>query len=122
MSGLSVDQYAADHAVRGLSDVMDHRPPDHRALVPVTGLVLLPQIRWRGAIIRMRLTAYARRQVIAIEGRRLGRPQHVQRQQLAGAFRKFVIAAAQRGFWGGGPNCILCSERGMNCGPRSWRD
>jgi hypothetical protein len=49
----------------------------------LTGLLLLPLIRWRGAIIRMRLTAYAR-QVIAIEGRRRGRSRQVQRRQLAG--------------------------------------
>jgi hypothetical protein len=49
----------------------------------LTGLVLLPYINWRGAIIRKRLIDYAR-QVIAIEGRRRGRSQQVRRQQLAG--------------------------------------
>ncbi len=47
------------------------------------GLVLLPFINWRSAIVRMRLISYAR-QVIAVEGRRRGRSREVQRQQLAG--------------------------------------
>jgi ABC-type multidrug transport system fused ATPase/permease subunit len=60
------------------------------------GIILLPFINWRGAIIRMRLIAHARG-VIAIEGRRHGRPQRVQRQQLTGV-TEFVtqhIAAAR---------------------------
>ncbi len=61
------------------------------------GLVPLPLISWRGAVVRMRLINRAR-QVIAIEGRRHGRSQQVQRQQLAGA-TNFVtrhIGAARR--------------------------
>jgi hypothetical protein len=48
------------------------------------GLVLLPVIGWRGAILRARLIARAR-QAIAVEGKRRGRPQAVRRQQLDGA-------------------------------------
>jgi hypothetical protein len=52
------------------------------------GLVLLPVIGWRGAALRMRLVAHARR-VIAVEGKRRGRSQKVRRRQLAGV-RDFV--------------------------------
>jgi hypothetical protein len=48
-----------------------------------TGLVLLPLIAWRGAVVRMRLLSYARH-VIGVEGKRRGRSQKVQRQQFAG--------------------------------------
>jgi hypothetical protein len=61
------------------------------------GIILLPFIKWRGAIIRMQLIADARR-VIAIEGRRRGRSQRVQRQQLTGV-TEFVtqhIGAARK--------------------------
>jgi hypothetical protein len=61
------------------------------------GSILLPFIRLRGTIVRRRLVRYAR-QVIAVEGRRCGRSQKVQRQQLAGV-REFVsqhVGAAQR--------------------------
>ncbi len=47
------------------------------------GVVLLPVISWRGATLRTRLIARARR-VIAVEGKRRGRSQAVRRQQLAG--------------------------------------
>jgi hypothetical protein len=47
------------------------------------GIILLPFINWRGAIIRMRLIAHAQG-VIAIEGRRRRRSQRVQRHQLTG--------------------------------------
>jgi hypothetical protein len=69
----------------------------------LVGLVLLPFINWRGAIVRRRLIGDAR-QVIAMEGRRRGRPQRVQRRQRAGvtefvtqhirAARKAAIFAA----------------------------
>jgi hypothetical protein len=49
-----------------------------------TGLLTLPLIRWRGALIRTQMINYAR-QVIAIEGRRHRRSRDVQRRQLAGA-------------------------------------
>jgi hypothetical protein len=61
------------------------------------GLIMLPFINSRGAIVRMRLIGCAR-QVIAIEGRRRGRSQRVQRQQLAGV-TEFVtqrIGAARK--------------------------
>jgi hypothetical protein len=61
------------------------------------GSVLLPFVRLRGVIVRRRLVRYAR-QVIAVEGRRCGRSQKVQRQQLEGV-REFVsqhITAAQQ--------------------------
>jgi hypothetical protein len=61
------------------------------------GSILLPFVRLRGTLVRRRLVRYAR-QVIAVEGRRCGRSQKVQRQQLAGV-REFVsqhIGAAQR--------------------------
>jgi hypothetical protein len=61
------------------------------------GFLLLPFVSVRGTIVRRRLVRYAR-QVIAVEGRRRGRSQKVQRQQLAGA-SEFVsqhIAAAQQ--------------------------
>jgi hypothetical protein len=49
----------------------------------LAGLVLLPYINWRGALLRKRLLDYAR-QLIALEGQRRGRSKRVQRQQLAG--------------------------------------
>jgi hypothetical protein len=49
----------------------------------IAGLVLLPLVGWRGAVIRRQLIAYARR-VIAIEGKKRGRSRKVQRVQLAG--------------------------------------
>jgi hypothetical protein len=49
-----------------------------------TGLVMLPLINWRGAIVRMQVIGAARH-IIAVEGKRRGRSQKVQRQQLAGA-------------------------------------
>jgi hypothetical protein len=61
------------------------------------GLVLLPFVNWRGAIVRRQLISYAR-QVIAVEGRRRGRSREVQRQQLAGV-AEFVtrhIGAARK--------------------------
>jgi hypothetical protein len=63
----------------------------------LAGLVLLPMIGWRGAIVRMRMIAHARR-VIAVEGKRRGRSQKLQRQQLAGV-KDFVtqhIGAAKK--------------------------
>ena len=50
----------------------------------LAGLVLLSMIGWRGAVLRVRLIAHARH-VIAVEGKRRGRSQKVQSQQLAGA-------------------------------------
>ncbi len=61
------------------------------------GLVLLPLIGWRGTVVRMRLMACAQH-VIAVEGRRRGRSQKIQRQQLAGV-KSFVtqhIGAAKK--------------------------
>jgi hypothetical protein len=48
----------------------------------LAGFVLLPVISWRGAVLRMRLVADARR-VIALEGKRFGRSRWVRCQQLA---------------------------------------
>jgi len=61
------------------------------------GLVLLAFINGRGTFVRMQLIAHAR-QVIAVEGRRRGRPQRVQRRQLNGV-TEFVtrhIGAARK--------------------------
>ena len=60
-------------------------------------LVLLPLMNWRGFIVRMRLIAHARH-VIAVEGKRRGRSQKVQRQQLAGVtdFVTQHVGAARR--------------------------
>jgi hypothetical protein len=61
------------------------------------GFIMLPFIHGRGAILRVRLIHYAR-QVIAIEGRRYGRSQKVQRRQIAGV-TEFVtrhIGAARK--------------------------
>jgi hypothetical protein len=49
----------------------------------VSGLFLLPVISWRASVVRTRLIAYAR-QVIAVEGKRLGWSRSVRRRQLAG--------------------------------------
>ncbi len=48
----------------------------------LAGLVFVPVISLRGAAVRMRLIADAR-QVMAVEGKRLGRSRRVRRQQLA---------------------------------------
>jgi hypothetical protein len=63
----------------------------------LAGLLLLPYIHGRGALLRKRLLDYARK-VIAIEGRRHGRSQRVRRQQLAGVteFVTQYIGAARR--------------------------
>jgi hypothetical protein len=63
----------------------------------LAGLVLLPVISWRGAVVRMRLIAYARH-VIVVEGKRRGRSQKVQRQQLAGVtnFVTQYVGAAKK--------------------------
>jgi hypothetical protein len=49
----------------------------------VSGLFLLPVISWRASVVRARLIAYAR-QVIAVEGKRLGWSRSARRRQLAG--------------------------------------
>jgi hypothetical protein len=61
------------------------------------GLVMLPLIHWHGAVVRMRVVSAARH-VIAVEGKRRGRSQKVQRQQLAGvtAFVTQHIGAARK--------------------------
>lgn len=61
------------------------------------GFILLPVVHWRGALIRAQLLNYAR-QVIAVEGRRRGRSQQVQRRQIEGV-TEFVtrhIGAARK--------------------------
>ena len=49
----------------------------------LAGFFLLPVISVRGTVVRMRLIADAR-QVIEVEGKRLGHPRRIRRQQLAG--------------------------------------
>jgi hypothetical protein len=49
----------------------------------LAGLMLLPVISWRAHMVRARLIADAR-QVIAVEGKRIGWSRKVRRQQLAG--------------------------------------
>lgn len=61
------------------------------------GLILLPIITWRGAVLRKQLISYAHH-VIRAEGKRLGRSRNVQRMQLAGT-TEFVtrhIGAAKK--------------------------
>jgi hypothetical protein len=61
------------------------------------GLILLPLINFRAAILRKQLIAYAHH-VITVEGKRRGRPQHIQRLQLEGT-TEFVtrhIGAAKK--------------------------
>jgi hypothetical protein len=63
----------------------------------LAGLVLLAIIGWRGAVVKMRLIAFAQRAIV-VEGRRRRRPQKVQRQQLAGVtdFVTRHVGAAKR--------------------------
>jgi hypothetical protein len=62
-----------------------------------TGLAMLPLIHWHGAVVRMRVIGTARH-VIAVEGKRRGRSQKIQRQQLAGVttFVTQHISAARK--------------------------
>ena len=63
----------------------------------LAGLVLLPLMRLRGAVVRRRLITDVG-EVIAVEGWRAGRPRSVQRRQLARVadFVKFHVAAVER--------------------------
>jgi hypothetical protein len=64
---------------------------------PFAGLISLPIINLRAAILRKQLIAYAQH-VISVEGKRRGRPQHIQRLQLEGT-TEFVtrhIGAAKK--------------------------
>ena len=63
----------------------------------VFGLLQLPLVWARGAVLRVRLMVFAR-QVIAVEGRRCGRSRQVQDRQLAGVdeFVSLHLAAARR--------------------------
>jgi hypothetical protein len=78
---IGADPSVADRMVAQLNSFAQHGTAAPRGAV--AGLFLLPVIGWRGAIVRVRLIAYARH-VIAVEGKRRGRSQKVQRQQLAG--------------------------------------
>jgi hypothetical protein len=78
---LGSDAAVADRMVAQLNAYAQLGTASRTALA---GLVLLPFINSRGAIVRMQLIGTAR-QVIAVEGRRCGRPQKVQRRQLKGA-------------------------------------
>jgi len=63
----------------------------------LAGLILLPIITLRGAVLRKRLITYAH-YVISVEGKRRGRSRHIQRMQVAGA-TEFVtrhIGAAKK--------------------------
>jgi hypothetical protein len=59
----------------------------------LTGLVLLPVMSWRGAVVRMQLIADARR-VIAVQGKRLGQSPKVRRQRLAGVANLVTLHVA----------------------------
>lgn len=63
----------------------------------LTGLLRVPVVWCRGAILRVRLMSFAR-QVIAVEGRRCGRSQKVQSRQVAGVdeFVSQHLVAARR--------------------------
>jgi hypothetical protein len=78
---LGTDGLIADSMVAQLNAFSQAATSGPRGIF--TALVLLPLMNWRGSIVRMRLIARARH-VIAVEGRRRGRSQKVQRQQLAG--------------------------------------
>jgi hypothetical protein len=91
---LGSEAEVADRMVAQLNAYAQLGTASRSALI---GIILLLFINWRGAIIRMRLIAHARG-VIAIEGRRHGRSQRVQRQQLTGV-TEFVtqhIGAARK--------------------------
>ncbi len=91
---LGSDAEVADRMVAQLNAYAQLGSAQRDALI---GLFLLPFINWRGMIVRMQMLAYARH-VIAVEGRRRGRLQRVQRQQLAGV-TEFVtqhIGAARK--------------------------
>lgn len=78
---IGADPSVADCLVARLNSFAQHGTAAPRGVL--AGLFLLPMIGWRGTVVRVQLIAYARR-VIAAEGKRRGRSQKVQRQQLAG--------------------------------------
>ncbi len=77
---IGADPSVADRMVARLNAFAQHGTAPRGILA---GFFLLPVVAWRGAVVRMQLIAFARH-VIAVEGRRRGRSQKVQRQQLAG--------------------------------------
>jgi hypothetical protein len=92
---IGTDPHVADRVIAQLNDFAQLGTAAPKGVLG--GLVLLSVIGWRGSVVRMRLIAHAR-QVIAVEGRRRGRSQRVQGQQLAGV-TKFVtqhIGAAKK--------------------------
>jgi hypothetical protein len=92
---LGSDAAVADRMVTQLNDYAQRGTSVPKGAL--IGLVLLPFVNWRGAMVRRRLIDYAR-QVIAVEGRRRGRSREVQRRQLDGV-TEFVtrhIGAARK--------------------------
>ncbi len=91
---LGSDSEIADRMVAQLNAYAQLGTAPRGALI---GLALLPFISWRGTMVRMQLLNHAR-QVIAVEGKRRGRSQQVQRQQRAGV-TEFVtrhVSAARK--------------------------
>jgi hypothetical protein len=82
---------AADHVVAQLNAFAQLGAAASKGVL--AGLALLPAISWRGTVIRMQLIAEAR-QVIAVEGRRLGQSRTVQRQRLAGVAKLVALHIA----------------------------
>jgi len=78
---IGTDPHVADRVIAQLNDFAQLGTAAPKGVL--RGLVLLSVIGWRGSVVRMRLIAHAR-QVIAVEGKRRGRSQGIQSQQLAG--------------------------------------
>jgi hypothetical protein len=92
---LGSDAAVADRMVAQLNAYAQHGTNVSKGAL--VGLLLLPFVDWRGALVRRRLIGCAR-QVIAVEGRRRGRSREVQRQQLKGV-TEFVtrhVSAARK--------------------------
>lgn len=92
---IGADAFVADRMVAQLNAFANLSTTAPKGVLG--GLVLLPMISWRGAALRVRLIAHARR-VIAVEGKRRGRSREVRRRQLAGAtdFVTRRISAAKK--------------------------
>lgn len=78
---IGADPSVADRMVARLNAFVQHGTAAPRGVL--AWFFLLPVMGWRGAFVRLQLIAYARH-MIALEGKRRGRSQKVQRQQLAG--------------------------------------
>lgn len=92
---VGADGPVADHMIAQLNAFAQLGTTIPKGVLGV--LVLLPVMSWRGAALRARLIADARR-VIAVEGKRRGRPQAIRRRQLAGVadFVTRRISAAKK--------------------------